>query len=221
MTMRENEWDARSKYSVAYSGVSNTKFGRRPETGRGCDTLDYATSAGKPGAAGTQILMMTTRPSLIEQKPPYRPTSVSTSMECAPHRPNSRQLEILKTQNELDNAARNYTPVSRAVMACASRRIHGGKDITAMLSGKALTSNMARRPSSNKTYESIVAKVGEPPLRRRAVTPTQSLQPHRAMSSSIANCDLQRALDMGNIIEVPSDNTILCLVLLEPNETWF
>jgi hypothetical protein len=142
-------------------------------------------------------------------------------MECAPHRPNSRQLEILKTQNELDNAARNYTPVSRAVMACASRRIHGGKDITAMLSGKALTSNMARRPSSNKTYESIVAKVGEPPLRRRAVTPTQSLQPHRAMSSSIANCDLQRALDMGNIIEVPSDNTILCLVLLEPNETWF
>jgi len=142
-------------------------------------------------------------------------------MECAPHRPNSRQLEILKTQNELDNAARNYTPVSRAVMACASRRIPGGKDITAMLSGKALTSNMARRPSSNKTYESIVAKVGEPPLRRRAVTPTQSLQPHRAMSSSIANCDLQRALDMGNIIEVPSDNTILCLVLLEPNETWF
>ena len=193
ITTTDSDWKALPTYATSPNNIGDISISQEPAT---CHQ----------SRAGDTNVIFVSRP-VQEQKPQFRPSSASTSIQIAPVRTISRPLQYTNAPDQLNVDIREYTPVSRAVRACATR--YREKLATTLLSTQTLAENKSHRPSAGKTYASFVAKVGEP--LRKGVT----LQ-HRARAYSNSNTDLEWEKEMGNIIEVPKDNDVLCLILLDP-----
>ena len=116
----------------------------------------------------------------------------------------TRRSHKLRVPSPFHVGDNSHSTLSHAVRACALRR----------------ESKPRTAPSSCKTYESIL---GNSHGQNHMPTPILKSCPWPIDISGInsyanGRSELQIALDLGNIIEVPADDDIVCLMVLDTGE---